>query len=173
MRIYMSKMTLTGTSTYLAAAFTFKKKKYLLNIFGLLNVQYEMRSRKGVWGWDERENTHRERQDGGEECSLVVSWEFGQHPIQNSCKLWKQRSMFAWQVHTPLAQATINNLGQSNVRWYNGYNASRYKESARREGQLKRMGKSQISMLWNVVAQKRPRQWLLGVPLRPRRRSFP
>lgn len=141
MRIYTSKMTLTGTSTYLAAAFTLKKK-YLLNIFGLFNVQYEMRSRKGVCGWDERENTHRERQDGGEECSLVISWEFGQHPIQNSCKLWKKSSMFAWQAHTPLAKATINNLGQSNIRWYNGYNVSRYNDSARRSGQLKRMGKS-------------------------------
>lgn len=61
----VTKMTLTGTSTYLAAAFTLKKKKkkYLLNIFGLIGAKRDPK----------RENTHRERQDGGEECSLVIS----------------------------------------------------------------------------------------------------
>lgn len=55
--------TLTGTSTYLAAAFTLKKKKkYLLDIFGLFGVQCEIRSRKGRV-INVRDNTHRERQD--------------------------------------------------------------------------------------------------------------
>lgn len=80
----------------------------------------------------------------------------------------ESKSMFAWQAPTPLAWVTITNLGQSNIHWQGttgwknrkGFlkNAHSLRSDvlSHSEGQLKRMGKSQISLLWNVTAQTMP-----------------
>lgn len=100
---------LTGTSTYLAAAFTFEeergeKKKNdtevqlgrsgFQQITGFVCEQWKKQLGVRCFPEQNKAATHCEREDWREECAFVVSGEFGEDAVENSRKLRTHR----WQI---------------------------------------------------------------------------
>ena len=80
---------LTGTSTYLEAAFTCNQNKGIHGFWCSKGKHLTLLWASGVYREKERE-PHRERQEGWEQSAFVVSGDLSQHALQNHYKLGQE-----------------------------------------------------------------------------------